>query len=384
MKKKNFKKRGLLLKQIVSGPAPAGRILNYIRLAGGGELKHKNNNRNIKMKNGVGSAWTTEFMFGLGAVCAGAEDGGAVWLRLTPQGAAVYEKIKNAPAFDESEKPEKAKKQLKDNCPDAMAPFEKMFRESAVFETLCSYLEENGFEYKRQSFMNDYFEAAKALYDNSSRGTHIKLSRSTSVTTGGNRVPSLIQLCEFFGYVADERGILRFSESAFGIKRKKVRLTKAEIEEEKRIMKSFEDLSEKFGADGNVTLEMNVRNSGVQRIFRNNLLASYDGGCMLCGIKNEELLNASHIIPSAECNVNQKASYENGLLLCANHDRLFDRYLITFDAESGEIKISEKLSGKDRERLGICAGLRLEEKLLTEKRRKCLKNHNREFERRNI
>lgn len=37
----------------------------------------------------------------------------------------------------------------------------------------------------------------------------------------------------------------------------------------------------------------------------------------------------------------------NGLLLCANHDKLFDKGLISFD-ENGNIIISSKLSNMDK------------------------------------
>ena len=33
---------GVELKNLISGPAPVGRILNYLNLAGNGLLKHKN------------------------------------------------------------------------------------------------------------------------------------------------------------------------------------------------------------------------------------------------------------------------------------------------------------------------------------------------------
>ena len=61
-----------------------------------------------------------------------------------------------------------------------------------------------------------------------------------------------------------------------------------------------------------------------------------------CGINIEEVLIASHIKPWADSDCNEKLSSCNGLLLCPNHDKLFDKFLISFD-DDGKILISEKL-----------------------------------------
>lgn len=84
-----------------------------------------------------------------------------------------------------------------------------------------------------------------------------------------------------------------------------------------------------------------------QGIFRERLIQR-DGCCRICGIRNKELLRASHIKAWKNCkNSKEKLNEENGLLLCAIHDALFDRGLICFDNE-GKIVISNKLSEKDR------------------------------------
>lgn len=148
-------------------------------------------------------------------------------------------------------------------------------------------------------------------------------------------------------------------------------------------MKSAEELSKKYGISGNVLRESLSRSTEVQKIFRNNLFAEYDCGCMICGIKNDEMLVASHIKPAAKSNVVEKADSNNGLLLCANHDKLFDRHLITFSALDGKIKISDRLKKDDRHLLGINENIRLKDIFLNEKRRNYLKLHNKEFEKLN-
>ena len=69
-----------------------------------------------------------------------------------------------------------------------------------------------------------------------------------------------------------------------------------------------------------------------QGFFRKMVLSSYDERCCITGIRNAELLNASHIIPWAR-DVRHRLNPMNGLCLNALHDRAFDRGLITLDQE---------------------------------------------------
>lgn len=67
--------------------------------------------------------------------------------------------------------------------------------------------------------------------------------------------------------------------------------------------------------------------------------------CAICGctIEGENYLIASHILPWKYANVEEKVDGNNGLLLCPNHDFLFDGLKISFD-EEGRIMISDELS----------------------------------------
>lgn len=76
-----------------------------------------------------------------------------------------------------------------------------------------------------------------------------------------------------------------------------------------------------------------------QSQFRKKLIEIY-GKCCICGIANKDMLIASHIKPWSKSDSQEKTDYKsNGLLLCAQHDRLFDKGLITF-LDAGKIKIS--------------------------------------------
>ncbi|WP_120968820.1 HNH endonuclease signature motif containing protein [Comamonas sp. lk] len=76
--------------------------------------------------------------------------------------------------------------------------------------------------------------------------------------------------------------------------------------------------------------------------YRTALLRAWDGMCALTGIKCPEMLVASHIKPWSESNKREKLDVENGLLLSANVDSLFDRFLISFE-DDGTLLTSSKL-----------------------------------------
>lgn len=97
--------------------------------------------------------------------------------------------------------------------------------------------------------------------------------------------------------------------------------------------------------------ERNVKVRINQYKFRNGLLRRY-GKCLICGIDNKELLKASHSKPWNVSNAKEKIDLDNGLLLCANHDSLYDRYLISFDSD-GKIIISKSLNEKNRRLLNL-------------------------------
>ena len=96
------------------------------------------------------------------------------------------------------------------------------------------------------------------------------------------------------------------------------------------------------GYEREAVIKERINQSG----FRRNLIKKY-GKCCLCGVEAPELLLASHIKPWKDSDEDEKGATSNGLLLCPNHDRLFDRGLISFN-DDGTILISEKLSEKDR------------------------------------
>ncbi|MGN7178157.1 HNH endonuclease [Cytobacillus sp. SAFR-174] len=84
--------------------------------------------------------------------------------------------------------------------------------------------------------------------------------------------------------------------------------------------------------------ELIVKSRIGQTFFKNALLKQ-GNKCRLCGVTDERFLVASHIKPWSQSNNQERLDVNNGLLLCPNHDSLFDKGYISFD-DDGTILIS--------------------------------------------
>lgn len=74
-----------------------------------------------------------------------------------------------------------------------------------------------------------------------------------------------------------------------------------------------------------------------QGYFKELLLNKYNCKCALCAIKTAKMLKASHIKAWSKSTDKQKLDENNGLLLCAHHDALFDKYLLSFEDDGKPI-----------------------------------------------
>ena len=158
---------------------------------------------------------------------------------------------------------------------------------------------------------------------------------------------------------------------------------KSLINDTDKLEQNIKDWELKYGTDGKILVTHYTRIKQVQDAFRNRLMSYYGKKCMLCDIHNKEMLIASHIKRDADCeSIDEKIDNENGFLLCANHDKIFDRYLITFDFMDGKIRISKSLSDKEKEILMLDENYRLPDEMMTDKRCEYLMYHNEEFEKR--
>lgn len=89
-----------------------------------------------------------------------------------------------------------------------------------------------------------------------------------------------------------------------------------------------------------------------QSFFRKLMLKKFEGKCCLCNMGNKDLLIASHIKPWNKSDSNEKLNEFNGLLLCPNHDSVFDKGLISFE-DNGNILISNNLKELDKILLNV-------------------------------
>jgi hypothetical protein len=81
--------------------------------------------------------------------------------------------------------------------------------------------------------------------------------------------------------------------------------------------------------------------------FRKDLIEYWNSKCALTKCKTVAALKASHIKPWRACTNNERLDSNNGLLLIANLDSLFDKGLISLNNE-GQVLISSILSEKEK------------------------------------
>jgi hypothetical protein len=86
--------------------------------------------------------------------------------------------------------------------------------------------------------------------------------------------------------------------------------------------------------------------------FRAALLERWQNACAVTGCTVLETLRASHMKPWRESNNAERLNPENGVLLSAHLDALFDKYLISFN-DDGDMLVSTRINADDRQLLGI-------------------------------
>lgn len=99
------------------------------------------------------------------------------------------------------------------------------------------------------------------------------------------------------------------------------------------------------------------------------LLIERECKCALCGVT--DVLIASHIKPWSASTNEERLDVKNGLLLCPNHDALFDKHLSSFDL-NGKIVISQSLDETARVFLNVNDELRVK---LNEKQLSYMEGH---------
>lgn len=102
----------------------------------------------------------------------------------------------------------------------------------------------------------------------------------------------------------------------------------------------YNDLSDKFIVAENYNNEY-LKKILIKGKFKNRLFENHHN-CLVCGIENKELLTVSYIKPWRESNKLERIDVNNGLILCPNHAKLFEKGFISFD-DDGNLILSSLL-----------------------------------------
>lgn len=111
----------------------------------------------------------------------------------------------------------------------------------------------------------------------------------------------------------------------------------------------------------------------ITAFFRKKVKDRFNQKCALCGVSVDTIMVASHIKAKHESSdIKEKIDDKNGLWLCAGHDKLFDRRLISFDND-GKIMISKTIE-KFKKQLYIDSEMKIGKKYFDESK-EYIKHH---------
>lgn len=106
-------------------------------------------------------------------------------------------------------------------------------------------------------------------------------------------------------------------------------------------------------SEPNVTERKGLVTSRVgQGAYRKRIIHRWEYQCAVTGFNKLEVLIASHILPWAASNDNQRHDVNNGILLSPTYDALFDKHLISFE-NSGKIILSSSIETQAYEKIGV-------------------------------
>ena len=89
-----------------------------------------------------------------------------------------------------------------------------------------------------------------------------------------------------------------------------------------------------------------------QGAYRKRIIHRWEYKCAVTGFDKLDVLIASHIVPWADSNDNERLDVHNGLLLSPTYDALFDRHLISFN-DNGKIILSDNIEMQAFEKIGV-------------------------------
>jgi hypothetical protein len=123
----------------------------------------------------------------------------------------------------------------------------------------------------------------------------------------------------------------------------------------------YEDIAELLGRHdlAQTTRKALIEARVGQGQFRRDLETMWSAQCSVTGCNVKQMLRASHIKPWSKCTDAERLDPNNGLLLIANLDALFDKRLISFD-QFGQLRTSTVIDGGTMKQFRISGRLRNE------------------------
>lgn len=341
---KYFKK--LDNKYLVSGPAPLGRILNYIKRVKLGEyetlMRGPRSTKNL-------DDWTVSFMVGLGLIRKPVYSPD-LKLTLTKNGEKIYRMIKTLPKFPDNLR--RARVDMIKNKDDLISKNPKLYNllrdillKSDSMKNFALFLRSKGKKKIRKKEFKEYgeiFGITEAWF---------------------NRVPSSWQTAEFCGIIEESRKFIRVYDSAYvealsvsDIREVTQNMIKEDLKEIKsKRKKELDEDEENFLKDIPPNITPQRKKTILDIIQRNSRIAKklkklYNGKCQICGFTfkkkdGENYSEANHLIPLGE---HGSDSVCNLTILCANCHR---------ELTYAEVKLGEL---RDNKRFVILNGVRKE------------------------
>lgn len=89
-----------------------------------------------------------------------------------------------------------------------------------------------------------------------------------------------------------------------------------------------------------------------QGAYRKRIIHRWEYKCAVTQFDKLNVLVASHIVPWADADDNQRLDVNNGILLSPTYDALFDRHLITFE-DNGKIILSDAIETAAYQKIGV-------------------------------
>lgn len=122
----------------------------------------------------------------------------------------------------------------------------------------------------------------------------------------------------------------------------------------KRAIRKMDDIQKSIHSLSNTEKDIICKQRIGQGLFKELLLDKYNCKCALCNITTERMLVGSHIKEWSHSTDSQKLDVNNGILLCAHHDALFDKHLISFN-DDGTLLISPLIDSTEQVTLNLLA-----------------------------